>query len=179
MESKLQACLNFVIEMPSGAKKALIAVAVILVISFGFGEYDNKVVKVTAEVERYHTANFSEYDVIEGEWDSWSEPASDISSVKTTNDIVVSFESQSDPFRTKNGYYSIEAPKRFSMGNQSDFDSYSDHNELTTKAYFQDGSNSRIEPHTYMKHLNAKKRSTIIKIYTWYNINYGTSLEDE
>lgn len=163
------------------------AVAVVAAVGIYLG-FDTDVAKITAcdvTTKLYVTAEYSEYSCetdFEGETscgtDTWSEPASDIWTVRTYNNQVTYSDVEHTILTSYEYYTSPMPPRDEGMSRDSDFDNFKNHNIRSMKVYLNRNGEadhfSKTASYNPQCNIDREKEKEIV-VKTWYGISYNTA----
>lgn len=164
---------------------ALVFSAFVGFVWYGFGEDQGIVQECEVIVQKYVTAEYSEYSCgldMEGntscDTDYWSEEASDTFKVVTLNNQIA-YSNVEDEWISQSTYGFYEPPMPphdVSMKKDFDFDNFQNHRDVTMRVYVERKGEKDYftESESYHNTCNTmREKQGFITIKTWYGISYG------
>jgi len=159
----------------------------IAIFFYGFDSKDSLVKRCDSTYSKYVVANYSETTMaidmdgnVYSDYDSWTEPASDVFRVITVNGVL---NGQSDVFEViKNGDYYLPKnmpPHDQAMKRERDFDNFSflSKSNLEIYIYSENGGHDKFNEPISDTSLCISKIDQYVVVKTWYSISYSSDFK--
>lgn len=151
----------------------LVSIAIISLFYYNIKNTNEEYVYVLncfAKESIYTKAEYSEYDIWEDEWDSWSEQITETFEVETKNKSITS-ANNNNTYKNQYGYFSskkqiIEDSEIYRS--DSKFDNFNEFNIVDIKIEFEDGRILKTKnPQDYIKCINRYDDEKPVKVKTF------------